>query len=133
MTCMQWPQLLMDNAAIARFVADQSPYEICEEQIEEMYIGCRASLRWTPVAELRPGPDASNIESDARQAACNRQPANTMPPLLVEDGQIMDGHHRYRALKQKGITHCWAYHIEIIPEPILRRSPQSFQDEEFSP
>ncbi len=130
---MSWPEHLPDNTAIAAFVSEASPYPICEEQIEEMYIGCRAALRWTAVAELQPGPAESNTEEEARQAECDRRPPASMPPLLVDDGHVMDGNHRYRSLRKRGITHCWAYHVEAILEPTFLHRRQPPDDEGFCP
>lgn len=114
-----WPERLDSGLAIARHVSDLSPYEICEEQVEEMYFGYQAKLRWTPISDLRLGPADSNGISKKRQKACNSKPVETMPPLLADEGVIMDGSHRYRTLVDKGCTHCWVYHIEVEPEPEL--------------
>lgn len=114
-----WPEFLDSELAIARHVSDLSPYDICEEQIEEMYFGYQAKLRWTPISDLRLGPADSNGNSKKRQKACDSKPVETMPPLLADEGVVMDGSHRYRTLVSKGCSHCWVYHIEIEPEPEL--------------
>lgn len=112
----KWPLFLQNPSAVADYVSNHSPYEICSEQIEEMYIGCRARLRWTALNEIRLGPSSNNMEDETRQKICNHRPVETMPPLLVDDGQIMDGSHRFRSLMLKGQTHFWVYHIEDAPQ-----------------
>jgi len=124
-----WPELLATSEAIAAHVGELSPYEICEEQIEEMYLGCQAKLEWTHISRLRLGPDNNNVASEERQEACDSRPTETMPPLLAEDGMIMDGAHRYRTLLSKGCAHCWVYHIEPIPEPEPKPARRSEPDD----
>ncbi len=125
-----WPVRLASSQDIAAHVSGLSPYEICEEQIEELYWGCHAKLRWTPIAELRLGPDDANLPSKKRQKACDSQPVETMPPLLADEGMVMDGAHRYRTLLNKGCTHCWVYHIEEAPDPEPGRRPNGRQEME---
>lgn len=131
-----WPELLDSGLAIARHVSDLSPYEICEEQIEEMYFGYQAKLRWTPISYLRLGPADSNGISKKRQKACDSKSVETMPPLLADEGVIMDGSHRYRTLVDKGCTHCWVYHIEVEPEhsstPVTNKARRDSDSSELS-
>lgn len=114
-----WPEFLVDAESIATYVSELSPYEVCEEQIEEQYHGCRAKLTWLELASLSLGDEDHNLKSETRQKSIDSQPVATMPPLLVEESQLQDGYHRRRKLLAEGVTHHWAYVIEEAPEDVL--------------
>lgn len=112
----RWPALLPDAQAIAEYISSQTPYEICEEQIEEQYFGSGARLQWIALSSISL-EHQDNHEIDAeRQTECDKRNVATMPPFLVEEGVMQDGHHRIRTLLAKNITHHWAYVVEEAPE-----------------
>ena len=36
----------------------------------------------------------------------------TLPPLLVDGNKVMDGNHRLRSGKSRGLTHMWCYVVQ---------------------
>lgn len=112
-----WPEFLESSEAIAEYVADLSPYEISQEQIEEQYFGYRGRLTWVDLSTLLLRSEDHNIPSKSRQMAVDGLPVVTMPPLLVDDSVLEDGYHRFRKLMKDGVTHHWAYVMEEAPEP----------------
>jgi hypothetical protein len=111
---MTWAAELTDNRAIAEYVARCSPYEICEEQIEDNYIGCNAVLEWRALDTLTHGNADGNQADSERQKVCDALHLEKMPPLLVDSGEVQDGNHRLRALLKRGVTHFWIYNIQEI-------------------
>ncbi len=111
---MTWAAELQDNRAIAEYVARLSPYEVCKEQIEDLYIGCKAVLEWRALETLKPGNADGNQADSERQKACDALHLKTMPPLLVDGDKVEDGNHRLRALMKRGVTHFWVYSIQEI-------------------
>ncbi len=104
--------ILRDSHAIARHVVENSPGYVDEHMVDDAYIGCVAHLRWVPIEAVSPGPEDCNVPSSTKERRYARMPAGSAPPILVEDGEIVDGNHRYRvavARRQKGM---WAYVIE---------------------
>lgn len=114
-----WPELLVDAQAVAAYVSELSPYEICEEQIEEQYHGCRAKLTWIELSSLSLESGDHNMPSKSRQKNIDSLPVATMPPLLVDESTLQDGYHRLRKLLADGMTHHWAYIVEEVPEDTL--------------
>lgn len=114
-----WPAMLSDEVEIARHVESLSPYDISTEDVEEAFRGCCARLRWVAIDTLITGDDDYNIAQPERQAECDRLPQGTMPPLVVESGQVKDGHHRLRTMRARNVAHCWVYDVEEIPVPSL--------------
>jgi len=114
-----WPEFLANAQAIAEYVSELSPYEISEEQLEEHYHGQRARLTWLDLSKVILASDEHHVPSKKRQKAVDRLPVETMPPLLVENFCLDDGYHRFRKLMQEGVTHHWAYVVELAPEDTL--------------
>ena len=109
-----FPPSLDDPVEIAAWVETLSPYEVDAERIEEMFTGCRAVLRSVDLTTLSINEDI-NIPDAHRQSECDRLPIETTPPILVEEGKIIDGGHRCRSLIARG-QHVWlAYVIEDAP------------------
>lgn len=119
-----WPEFLESSAAIAEYVADLSPYEISQEQIEEQYFGLRGRLTWIELGTLLLRSSDHNIPSKSRQKAVDSLPIVTMPPLLVDDSVLEDGYHRFRKLMKDGVTHHWAYIVEEAPEQTPEQTPE---------
>jgi hypothetical protein len=115
----RWPDLLPDAQAIAEYISSQTPYEICEEQIEEQYFGSAARLQWIALSSISLENQEHHEIDPKRQAKCEKRNVATMPPFLVEDGVMQDGHHRIRTLLAKGITHHWVYVTEDAPDSAL--------------
>lgn len=111
---MTWETVLKDERAIAEYVARFSPYDVCNEQIEELYKGCKAVLVWRALDTLTAGDHDSNLPESERQKACDALRLETMPPLLVDGDSIADGNHRFRSLQKCGKTHFWVYEIQEI-------------------
>lgn len=102
----------MDALALAEHVIASTPGHADEEFIEEFFRHAKATLCFVPIEEIKPGPTENNIRITAREKNYARQPASTVPPLVLENGHIQDGHHRYRAARSRGDKGLWCYCIE---------------------
>lgn len=118
-----FPAKLGSARDIADYVEEHSPQGVDAELIEELYFGCEARLVWLSMDRITPGPAENNIPSRKKEAAYRRLPAVTRPPILVDEGCIEDGHHRYRDALSKGETGMWCYVVEEMPEPELADAP----------
>lgn len=105
-----WPKVLRDNREIASYIADLDP-RVDEEMIEEHYHGCHAVLKVVPIESVKEGPADSNLRSASKEKKFAKMDLAKQPPILVEDGMIRDGHHRYRVAKAAGATDILAYVI----------------------
>lgn len=105
-----WPKVLRDNREIASYVSELDP-RVDEEMIEEHYFGCHAVLKLIPIESVKEGPPDSNIRSASKEKKFAKMDLAKQPPILVEDGMIRDGHHRYRVAKAAGATDILAYVI----------------------
>lgn len=99
----------LDAQEIADFVETYSTYPVDNEFIYEMYNGSHAELKLVPIAELTEGGRDHNQQSPKNEAKYEKMNLKTMPPLLVENGEVKDGNHRLRASKKRGLTHMWCY------------------------
>jgi hypothetical protein len=104
--------VLKDDVAIARYIVDQAPGYIDEEMVEEYYGGGKASLRFVPIGELTEGNADGHLRSAAKERRYAKMPAATRPPLVIYNGEIEDGNHRYRVALAAGEPGLWCYDVE---------------------
>lgn len=107
-----YPETLEDRFAIARHIVNLATGNIDEEMVEEYYAGARGVLRFVPMAEIREGPAENNIRSVAKEKRYAKMPPQTLPPLVIQNGEIEDGGHRYRVAKAAGAMGMWCYDIQ---------------------
>jgi len=106
-----YPDRLNDERAIAAYIATLSPRYVDEQFVEEAFWGGCAVLRLLPVTDVREGHADGNIRSVEKERRYRRLPAETLPPILVEDGETQDGNHRLRLQRDRGQTHVWVYDV----------------------
>jgi len=107
-----WAPVLKDDWAIADYIDGISPGYVDREFIRECFRFGVATLRMVPIDELTPGPADANVRVASRERKYAKMDPATMPPLVVQDGQIQDGGHRYRVAKAKGLAELPCYVVE---------------------
>ena len=103
---------LNNGDEIADYIETWAGYPVDNEFVSERFRDYHAELRLLPIAEIRPGWQGANVRNPANERKYQRMSVKTIPPILVEDGVIVDGHHRFRAAQKRGLTHLWAYVVE---------------------
>ena len=111
-----YPELLVDDRAIADHIVSLSPGEIDEEMVEECFRGCRARLSWIPIDQITPGHADTNIPNPKREAKYAKLPLQTMPPIVIDQGEIQDGNHRFRVAQAAGAVGLWCYCVEEVED-----------------
>lgn len=102
----------LDQDGLADLVIGCTPGQPDEEFIQEFFSGAKATLQFIALEQIKPGPADNNVRIASREKNYARQPAATVPPLVLENGHIQDGHHRYRVAKARGDAGLWCYCIE---------------------
>lgn len=115
-TIERWAAALGNARAIAGYIGSIAPDYVDEELVEEYFHGCRAVLALVPIAELREGPADVNVPSKKKAAAYAKLPPETMPPLVVMNGVVEDGHHRLRDARRRGVVSVLCYVVEYIDD-----------------
>jgi hypothetical protein len=105
----KWPARLDDSRMIARYMDSISSDYVDVDMVEEYLQGAHADLKLVPIDELSEGNQDANIRDPRKEAKYSKLDMATMPPLVVQDGVILDGNHRYRIAKAKGVTALWCY------------------------
>jgi hypothetical protein len=111
----EWPQTLADEHAIADYIEKHASDDVDHGLIVDHFRGTRAVLRKVALAEIKPGHPDANVGDPAKTKRYMKMDPATMPPILIEDGVVVDGHHRYRVAKKLGLTEIWCYVIEDQP------------------
>lgn len=115
---------LDDAAAIAAYVEATTPGEVDVEFVEECFRGAAAYLRRVRVEDLRPGDRSSHLEVLGRARLYASLPAEGRPPIVVEAGEVRDGHHRLRDAIRRGETDILAYEV-VDADQLERHRPQA--------
>lgn len=107
---MNYPDTL-DARGLADYIEDLSSSEVDHEMIWEYFRGTVGILKKVPLSSIQPGPEDVNIPNPELDRQYAKMDVSTVPPLVVEDGTIVDGHHRYRVLKSARISEVWIYDV----------------------
>jgi hypothetical protein len=99
----------LDAQGLADYIETYATYEVDPEFVYEMFRGSHAVLKLVPIASLREGGREHNLQSKKNEDKYLKQDLKTQPPAVVEDGKVLDGNHRFRANKRRGLTHMWCY------------------------
>jgi hypothetical protein len=108
----KWPARLNSQGIVAH-IENLASAPVDVETMADFFFGKTATLKVVRIADLVEGdPDHNLASADLEQQYARMDPATT-PPLVVSfDGEVLDGNHRYRALKGLGITEVLAYVVK---------------------
>jgi len=104
-------KILKDADEITSFIIETSPNEIDEELIFEYFFGCKAILKKVEIDTLQLEDINHHIQLKAKEKRYQKLPIETMPPIIVEDGKVIDGNHRLRIAQKRGSRRIIAYDI----------------------
>jgi hypothetical protein len=107
-----FPDVLNDEWEIEAFIETFAPYSVDEEFVIEQFRGEHAVLQLVPIDQLREGHGDHHVETPANEHQYQTLPLETLPPLLVRNGEVLDGNHRLRAMKKRGLESMWCYVIK---------------------
>lgn len=102
---------LSNSEEIADYMLEFAVNYIDEELIREYFFNCKAILKIVSVDDLQEGEKTQNIRSTYRERIYKKLPIETIPPLIVEKGVVLDGNHRLRVAKKCGIKEISIYDI----------------------
>jgi hypothetical protein len=103
---------LNDEREIAIYIEDWASDYVDTDMIEERFFGCHAVLKLVPIDEIKEGNPDTNIRSKAKEKRYSKLDPATIPPLVIEDGEVQDGNHRFRVAKAQGAKALWCYVVE---------------------
>jgi hypothetical protein len=103
---------LKDEYDIADHISSTSTGHVDHGLMVDYFRGAHAKLKKTPIDSIKPGDAEHNIPNEKKQKKYAKMSSSTRPPIVVEYGKIIDGHHRYRDAMKKGESHIWVYHVE---------------------
>lgn len=106
-------KILDSTDEITGFIIETSSDFVDEELIYEYFFGCKAVLKSVEVSELRMEDQNHHLRSRRKEKEYEQLPINTIPPLIVENGIVVEGYHRLRIIIKKKISTVKVY--EIIP------------------
>ena len=109
---LSYPAVLRDEREIAEYISSIASDYVNEEMIEEYFHGCSAVLKLVPIADIVEGNPDANVRSARKERKYAKMDPATIPPLVIEDGEVKDGNHRLRVAQAAGATALWCYVVE---------------------
>lgn len=106
-----YPPVLKDSHEIADYISGTSTSDVDYGLIVDHFRGAKAVLRRIPALNLTQGNPDHHIGDKAKERRYAKMSPETMPPLVVEDGDIVDGNHRFRVGLSQGVTDFLCYDI----------------------
>ncbi len=104
-------EVLKDAAEITNFIIETSPTDVDEELVFEYFFGCKAILKNVEIDTLQIEDTNHHIQVKAKEKRYQKLPIETTPPIIVEDGKVIDGNHRLRIAQKRGLRRIIAYDI----------------------
>ena len=102
---------LKDNYEIADYIEQYSIGYVDREQIEEYFAGTYAELKEVDINSIKEGNKEGNVRVASKEKKYSKM-TTEIPPIIVENGSIVDGNHRYRVAKQLGKEKIWIYDVK---------------------
>lgn len=104
-------EILKDAYEITSFIIETSPNDVDEELISEYFFGCKAVLKKVDISSIECGDTNHHIRFREKEKRYQKLEMEKMPPLIVEDGKVLDGNHRLRVALKKGMKDIIIYDI----------------------
>ena len=107
-----YPPILRDSREIAEYIESLASDETDSELIEDYFHGAHAVLELVSLSDISEGNPDGNIPSSKKERKYLKMSPDTIPPLVIENGIVMDGNHRFRVAKKLGLTQLWCYVVQ---------------------
>lgn len=111
-TTSSYPPVLTTPEAVADYITELDPkasYEDIWEWANEDMRDAHFELRMLPIDQVHEGHPDANIRNPAKERRYAKL-STPMPPLILDwQNNVMDGNHRFRVAKAKGLTEIPCY------------------------
>ncbi len=104
---------LKSSTEIAEYISGLATDYVDEVLLLEYFFNCKGILKKVTVGEIELDNSDIHIQSKRKEKRYATLPPDTMPPLIVENGVVVDGNHRLRVARKRKQTEIYIY--EIIP------------------
>jgi hypothetical protein len=101
---------VLDTNELVDHIAEVSPHKINIEATRKAFDGMSGVLTQVTTKSLKEGHKRDDVaKSQAKEADIAKLDPKTMPPLIVDNGVVVDGNHRLRAAREMGLESVPAY------------------------
>jgi hypothetical protein len=106
--------VLKDAYEIADYIQETSPQDVDCGLIVDFFMGTKAILKEVPIDSISPDKDQDHHIKSNKKLKKYKSMTTNPPPIMVEDGIIRDGHHRFEVAKYQGKKTILIYDIVEI-------------------
>lgn len=117
-----WSRTLKDGQQIAEYMESMSAEGVDRQQIEDRFVSSRARLQLVPTHSFTTTITPLDARSVAPLPRFAKLLPATRPPILIENGVVVDGNHRVRDARYRAEKYLWAYVVEPCPAPEMSSS-----------
>lgn len=107
--------VLENNKEIADYIQENSTSHVDYGLILDYFINCKAILKEVNINDLVFDNEDNHIQCERKQEFYNKMKSE-IPPIVIENNKIIDGHHRVRAAIFNKKETILAYCIDEIDE-----------------
>ncbi len=104
-------KILKDADEITNFIIVMSPDPVDEDLLLEYFFGCKAVLKTVDITTIRHEDENHHLQSKVKEKRYEKLSMQTMPPLVVENGKVLDGNHRLRVALKNGLKIISVYDV----------------------
>lgn len=115
-TNASFDEKLEGGDAIADYIETFSTVDVDSGLISELFHRCTAILKLVPMSKIHEGNPDGDIVSKAKMKRYAAMDIGDMPPIVIDDGVVRDGNHRFRIAKAAGCDYIWAYVVGCDPD-----------------
>lgn len=102
----------LNSDEIVDYIIEQSPHWIDREMLEDLFRGATASLKKLSISKIKIGYENANISDMKKEKQYEKMGVTRIPPIIVENNEIKDGHHRFRIAKKFNMKFIWGYIVK---------------------
>jgi hypothetical protein len=104
-------KILKDRDEITDYIVEFASNYVDVDLVRDYFFGCKGVLQKVPIKTIRPGDRDTHMRDKKKEMIYEILPLKTMPPLIVRDGEVLDGNHRLRVAKKRGQKEILIYNI----------------------
>jgi gamma-glutamylcyclotransferase (GGCT)/AIG2-like uncharacterized protein YtfP len=110
------PSELGDEIEVATWIVQHSPHTLDFETLRLLFSGRMATLKRVPLNSLKEGSLEQFHQDPGRELLYKDTLEADLPPLVVIDNVVQDGHHLFRAMKARGLPSVLVYDAQLRSE-----------------
>lgn len=104
----------LGGGEIASYIVNTASDPVDYDMMQEHFGDSTADLKLLAVSDLVEGDAENNQRSSSKEKRYFRRSPLTIPPLVVDGVNVLDGNHRLRVARAQGVDRLWCYVVNWV-------------------